>query len=77
MGNPSWFGKRSEADQRKIGVRTFYDFEMEYRRLSDPALVYDQHDLFRFRDSKFAFSQEHANWELLRKRDRTKGLQAT
>jgi hypothetical protein len=37
----------------------------------DPALVYDEeHDLFRFRDGKFAFSREWANWPLLRKRGR-------
>jgi hypothetical protein len=38
---------------------------MEARRqgfLKDPALVYDEeHDLFRFRDGKFAFSRKHAN----------------
>ena len=55
---------------------TFYDFEVECRRQGwgDPALVYDQEkDLFRFRDGRFAFSREHADWELLRKRGRLKG----
>jgi hypothetical protein len=28
---------------------------------------------FRFRDGRFAFSREHANWELVRKRGRIKG----
>jgi hypothetical protein len=43
--------------------------------LRDLALVYDEeHDLFRFRDGKFAFSQEHADWALLRKRCRMKGF---
>jgi hypothetical protein len=37
----------------------------------DPALVHDEeHDLFRFRDGKVAFSREWANWPLLRKRGR-------
>ena len=77
MGNKSWFGKRSEAELRRIRARTFYEFEMECRRQDwgDLAFVYDEeHDLFRFRDGKFAFSREHADWELLRKRDRMKGL---
>jgi hypothetical protein len=34
-----------------------------------PALVYNEEkDLFRFRDGRFAFSREHADWELLSKR---------
>jgi hypothetical protein len=37
-------------------------------------LIYDEEkDLFRFRDGRFAFSREQANWELLRKRGRVKG----
>jgi len=46
---------------------------MESRKVGwgDPALVYDEEkDLFRFRDGHFAFSREHADWELLRKRGR-------
>lgn len=69
------------AELRRVRVRTFYDLEMEFRRqgfLADPALVYDEeHDLFRFHDSRFAFSREHADWELLRKRGRLKGFEAT
>jgi hypothetical protein len=39
-----------------------------------PALVYDEeHDPFRFRDGKFAFSREWADWPLLRKRGRMRG----
>jgi hypothetical protein len=38
-------------------------------------LVYDEEkDLFRFRDGPFAFSREHADWELVRKWGRMKGL---
>jgi hypothetical protein len=73
--------KRSETEQRRMDAELLYDLEMEFRRqgfLADPALVYDkEHDLFRFRDGKFAFSREHANWELLRKRGRFKGFHAT
>jgi hypothetical protein len=50
---------------------------MESRKVGwgDPALVYDEEkDLFRFTDGRFAFSREHADWELLRKRGRMKGL---
>jgi hypothetical protein len=37
----------------------------------DPALLYDEeNDLFRFRDGRFAFSREWADWPLLRKRGR-------
>ena len=70
--------KRSEKEQRRQCAELLYEFEMEARRqdyLADPALVYDkERDLFRFRDGKFAFSREHADWELLRKRGRLKGL---
>ncbi len=72
-----WFEKRRESELRRIGARTLYDFEAECRRQGwgDPAFVYDEEkDLFRFRDGRFAFSREHADWELLRKRGRMKGL---
>jgi len=37
--------------------------------------VYDEEKhLFRFRDGRFAFSREHADWELLKKRGRMNGL---
>ncbi len=35
--------------------------------------IYDEErKLFRFRDGRFAFPREHANWALLRKRGRLK-----
>ena len=71
-----WFGKLSETEQRKRKARLLYDFEVECRRQGwgDPAFVYDEEkDLFRFTDSRFAFSREHANRALLRKRERLKG----
>ena len=69
-----WFGKLSETEQRK--ARLLYDFEVECRRQKwgDPAFVYDEEKgLFRWTDGRFAFSREHAVWELLRKRGRLKG----
>jgi hypothetical protein len=50
---------------------------MESRKAGwqDPALVYEEEkDLFRCRDGRFAFSREHADWALLRKKGRMKGL---
>jgi hypothetical protein len=43
---------------------------MESHKLGwgDPALVYEERDLYRFRDGRFAFSCEHADWGLLRER---------
>jgi hypothetical protein len=69
-----WAKRRSEQRKRDAALR--YDLEMESRKVGwgDPALVYDEEkDLFRFVDGKFAFSHEHADWDLLRKRDRMKG----
>ena len=38
-------------------------------------MIYDEEkDLFRFGDGSFAFSRDHADWELLRKRGQMKGL---
>lgn len=57
-------------------AQTFYDFEMECceQGWGDPAFVYDREkDLFRWTDGRFAFSREHADWELLRKRGRVTG----
>ena len=51
---------------RRVTAETLYDLEMECRRQgwgADPALVYDEEkDLFRFRDSKFAFSGKDYTW---------------
>jgi hypothetical protein len=72
-----WFGKRSEAEQRKSSARLLYDLEMECREQSwgDPAFVYDEErELFRFTDGRIAFSREHADWKLLRERGRMRGL---
>ena len=72
-----FFGRhRSESERRRPLARTYYDFEMECRAQGwgDPAFIYDEeHDLFRFTDGCFAFSREHADWELLKKRGRLKG----
>jgi len=50
---------------------------MESRKAGwgDPTLVYDEEkDLLRFTDGSLAFTREYADWELLRKRSRMKGL---
>jgi hypothetical protein len=70
-----WEKRRSEQRKRDAALR--YELEMESRKAGwgDPALVYDEeNDLFRFRDGRFAFSRDRADWELLRKRGRIKGL---
>jgi hypothetical protein len=75
-GNSIW-PKRSEAEKRRLQARLLYDFEVECREQGwgDPAFVYEEeHDLFRFTDGRFAFSREHADWDLLKKRGRLKGL---
>jgi hypothetical protein len=76
-----WASRRSEAEERKRLCELLHDFELEARRqgfLADPAYVYDEeHDLFAFRDGRFAFSREHADWTLLKKRGRLKGFEAT
>lgn len=59
-----------------MDARLLYDLEIEYRKIGwgNPAYVYDEErDLSRFRDARFAFSREHADWALLRKRGRLKG----
>ena len=71
-----WFDKHREFDLRKISARLLHDLEVEYRKVGwgDPAYVHDEErGLFRFRDGRFAFSREHADWALLRKRRRLKG----
>jgi hypothetical protein len=67
----------SASEQRKRDAALRYSLEMDSCKVrwGDPALVYDEEkDLFRFKDGPFAFSREHADWELLRKRGRMKGL---
>ena len=74
--NRLWPPKRSETAQRKTDARLLYDLEVELRKVGwgDPAYVHDEEKgLFRFHDGKFAFSREHADWALLRKRGRLKG----
>ncbi len=73
----SWFPNRSPSDLLRRQAEVLYDLEVELRKIGwgDPAFVYDEErDLFRFRDGHFAFSRRHADWELLRKRGRLKGM---
>lgn len=67
--NRPWSPRRSATERRRALVRTYYDFEVEYRRQGwgDAAYVHDEErEMFRFRDGRFAFSREHADWALLR-----------
>jgi hypothetical protein len=72
-----WAPRRSEMEQKRMDCRLLYDLEIEFRKVGwgDPALVYDEEkDLFRFTDGGlFAFSREHADRKLLRKRGRLSG----
>jgi len=70
-----WTRQRSEQRKRDAALR--YDLEMESCKVGwgDAALVYDEEkDLFRFRDGRPAFSRDHADWALLKKRGRMKEL---
>jgi hypothetical protein len=72
-----WSEKSRESELRKSRARTLYDFEVECRRQGwgDPAFTYDaEHDLFRWTEGRFAFSREHADWELLKKSGRLKRM---
>jgi hypothetical protein len=69
-------GEKRCPGQRKRDAALLYELEMESRKAGwqDPALVYEEEKhLFRFTDGHFAFSHEHADWELLRKRGPMKG----
>ena len=66
---------RCEVHRRTV-AQIFYDFEAECRRRGwgDFAFVYDEEkDLFRWTGGRFAFSHEHADWVLSRKRGRMRG----
>ena len=66
-----WAKRRSFSEQRKRDVTLHYELGVEFRKVGwgDPSLVFDEEkDLFRFRDGRFAFSRDYADWELLRKR---------
>jgi hypothetical protein len=68
---PPLLSNLSDAEWRRRVARTLYEIETAFREeaCGDPALLYDrQNDLYRFRDGRFAFSREWANWPLLRKR---------
>jgi hypothetical protein len=62
-----WAKRRSEQSRRDAALRYYLEMESRKVRWGDLALVYDEEkDLFRFTDGPFAFSREHADWELLR-----------
>ena len=70
-----WAKRRSEQRKRDAALRYYLEIESCKVGWGDPALVYDEEkDLFRFTDGRFALSRDHADWELLRKKGRIKGL---
>ena len=75
-GRAPWLQRRSGAEHRRARCELLYDLEVEFRKIGwgDPAFVHEEErGLFRFHDGRFAFSREHADWALLRKRGRLKG----
>lgn len=77
MDDASWIPKRPSSEQRRLRAEVLYDLEVELRKIGwgDPAFVHDaERELFTFTDGRFAFSRSYADWELLRKRGRLKGM---
>ncbi len=75
-GRAPWVPRRPEVERRRGRCELLYDLEVEYRKVGwgDPSSVHDEErELFRFRDGRFAFSREHADWVLLTKRGRLRG----
>jgi hypothetical protein len=58
----------SETERRRQDAQFFYQFELLLLEEGcDSELVYDaEHDVFRFADSQFALSREHADWPSLK-----------
>jgi hypothetical protein len=76
-GRAPWAPRPPETERRRARCELLYDLEVEFRKVGwgDPAFVHDEgRGLFRFRDGRFAFSREHADWALLRKRGRLRGV---
>ena len=75
-GRAPWAPKRTEAEQRKMDAELHYNLETEFRKIGwgNSTYVHDEEQsLFRFTDGRFAFSREHADWALLRRRGRIEG----
>ena len=67
MGAMRRFG--SDRERRRRRVNALYEFEMLLREEGISDFVYDEDkDLFRFPDSRFAFSREWADIKLLQER---------
>ena len=63
----------SDKEWRRRSAEAIFEVELMLREegAGDAAFVYDEvHELFRFRDGKFAFFRERADWRLLRERGR-------
>ena len=59
-----------ESEKRRRRAECLYALEMEFRKMgwsSHDQFVYDEeHDLFRFPDGEFAFSEKYVNERRLR-----------
>jgi hypothetical protein len=58
----------SDAEWRRRAANVLYELETAFREegWGDPALLYDEEgDLYRYRDGRFAFSREWADWSVL------------
>jgi hypothetical protein len=57
------------AELRRRRAKSLYEIEMIFREEGFSSFVYDEEkDLFRFKDSRFAFSRTHADLKLLEER---------
>ena len=62
------YGVTSEEDNRQA-AKVLYDLEMGLWEMGWSKLNYDEDgDCFRFGDGRFAFSNSHADWKLLKER---------
>ncbi len=67
MGSQQWPIPPAELRRRK--AKSLYEIEMFFRKEGFFDFIYDEeHDLFRFRDGRFAFSRTHADVKLLEER---------
>jgi len=69
---PALAAHLSDAEWRRRAANVLYELETAFREegWGDPTLVYDEErDLYRYRDGRFAFSREWADWPLLRERN--------
>jgi hypothetical protein len=73
VGKPRGYPRVAHTARRAPapdGDKSLYETEMLFREEGLSDFVYDEeHDLFRFKDGRFAFSRTQANIALLEERD--------